>query len=177
MENSEQMASYHANMVAMLQLGNWFDYLREKGVYDNTRIILVSDHGYKMAQLDELILDDGSDPWKDVERYYPLLMVKDFNSEEFVISDTFMTNADVPTLAMENLIADPINPFTGKPINSDEKIAHDQFIIRSAEWSIEENNGNVYLPSGWASVKDNIWDRNNWTLYDELTVLDEYVAP
>lgn len=48
-------------------------------------------------------------------------MVKDFNRKGFSTSDTFMTNADVPALAMEDLIRDPKNPFTGKAINSDEK--------------------------------------------------------
>lgn len=40
-------------MAAMLRLGEWFDYLREEGVYDNTRIILVSDHGYRLEQIEE----------------------------------------------------------------------------------------------------------------------------
>lgn len=175
MEQDADMTHYHVNMAAMIQLGNWFDYLRENGVYDNTRIILVSDHGASCEQLDELILGDGE---FNVESCYPLLMVKDFNSTGFVTSDTFMTHADVPTLAMEGLIQEPENPFTGKMISSDEKTAHDQFIIASREWDISKNNGNTFLPAGWASVRENIWDENNWTFYlDELRVLDEHAAP
>ena len=177
MEQNKQMIHYHANMAAMFQLGNWFDYLRENDVYDNTRIILVSDHGESLDQLEELVLDDGSSSSVYLERYYPLLMVKDFNSEEFVTSDTFMTNADVPTLAMEGVIPNPTNPFTGKAINSDEKTAHSQFIIRSNDSNTNTNNGNTFLPSKWASVKDNIWDKNNWTFYNEPMVLDEHAAP
>ena len=176
-EQDIQMAHYHANMAAMIQLGNWFDFLRKNDVYENTRIILVSDHGRALFQLEELISDVDSDGLKDVEFYYPLLMVKDFGSEEFVISDTFMTNADVPILAMEGIISDPINPFTGKIINNDEKTAHDQFIIRSRDWDIGKNNGYTYLPGRWVGVKNNIWDKNNWTFYDEPKVLDEYVVP
>lgn len=176
-DSEEQMIHYQANMAAMIQLGNWFDYLKENDVYDNTRIILVSDHGKAAKQLDNFILDDGTDPLKDVETYYPLLMVKDFGSKEFVESDTFMTNADVPALAMENLIKDPVNPFTGKAINSDEKNAHDQFIVMSLKWGTLDSNDNTYPPTGWAGVKDNIWDRNNWTFYDEPIVLDEHSAP
>ena len=41
----EQLAHYHANAAALLRLGEWFDWMREQGVYDNTRIIIVSDHG------------------------------------------------------------------------------------------------------------------------------------
>lgn len=182
MEVEEHMTHYQANMAAMIQLGNWFDYLRENGVYDNTRIILVSDHGssengFGIKQLEDLMFDDGTDIIRDVEIFYPLLMVKDFNSKELVTSDTFMTQADVPVLAMENLITDPVNPFTGKSINSDEKTLHAQFVTMSKDSDIEKNNGTTFLPSGWASVKDSIWDQNNWTFYDESIVLDEYAMP
>ena len=46
MTQTAQIIHYHVNMAAYIEHGNWFDYLRENGVYDNTRIILVSDHGY-----------------------------------------------------------------------------------------------------------------------------------
>jgi hypothetical protein len=32
---------YHANMAAYILLGKWFSFLKENGVYDNTRIIIV----------------------------------------------------------------------------------------------------------------------------------------
>ena len=176
-DDSLQMSHYHSNMAALLQLGKWFDYLRANGVYDNTKIILVSDHGRHLGQLDELIMDDGKDEYKDVELYYPLLMVKDFDSKEFTTSDEFMTNGDVPTLAMKDVIENPVNPFTGKPINSDEKTAHDQFIIMTGRWSVSTNDGYTYLPSRWASVKDNLWEKDNWTFYEGNRVLKEHTAP
>ena len=105
-------------------------------------------------------------------------MVKDFGATEFTTSDEFMTNADVPTLAMEGLIKDPMNPFTGKPINSAEKTAHDQLIILSDENSIEKNNGETFFPAAWISVKDNIWNKENWKISDKAdVVLKEHVLP
>ena len=71
-ENTLQMSHYQTNMAALIQLGKWFDYLRENGVYDNTKIILVADHGRDVLQLDELIMGDGTDKLKDVEFYYLL---------------------------------------------------------------------------------------------------------
>ena len=130
-DNVRQMSHYHINMSAMLRLGEWFDYLRENNVYDNTRIILVSDHGRNIFQNDKLVHGDGTDGLKDVEFYYPLLMVKDFDQEGFTVSHEFMTNADVPTLAMKDIIQDPQNPFTGKPITSEEKKAHEQYVLVS----------------------------------------------
>ena len=172
------MSHYHANMKALLLIGEWLDYLRENDVYDNTRIIIVSDHGQHIGQIEELIMGYSDDGWdqtnKDAERFFPLLMVKDFGSTGFTTSSEFMTNADVPTLAASGLIENPVNPFTGKAINSDEKTAHDQFIILDWQWDITVNNGNTFLESDWASVRDNIWDPNNWSFNDEYVVLAEH---
>lgn len=169
------MMGYHANMAAMLQLGKWFDYLREQDVYDNTRIILAADHGYRYYLLGELVVREPRE--LDLEGFYPLLMVKDFGSSGFETSHEFMTNADVPTLAFRDLIEDPINPFTGKQINSDEKFAHPQFAIISEEIDVHVNNGCTYLPGMWASVKDDLWNQENWEFCYEEIVLDEHVMP
>lgn len=177
METSMQMSHYHANMVALMLLGDWFDYLRENDVYDNTRIIIVADHGQNLNQLDELIVADNNGKAQDMSLFFPLFMVKDFNSTEFTTSTEFMTNADVPTLAFKNLIDNPVNPFTNKPINSDEKTRHRQFVIRSLNWNVNENNGEVFLPAQWCSVGDDIRDKEDWEFYDKETVLKENSAP
>ena len=176
-ENYNQMAYYHTNMAALLQVGNWLDYLRENDVYDNTRIIIVSDHGSALYHNDDFLLDDGSDEHKNAEYYYPLFMVKDFNSKGFITSEQFMTNADVATIATKDIIDNPTNPFTGKAINSDEKTAHEQFVILSGKWDVNENNGNTYMPSKWASVSENLRDKENWKIYDEEIVLKEHKLP
>ena len=177
MVDARQMSHYQSNMAVMIQLGKWFDYLRENDVYDNTRIILVADHGQHLAHFDELVMNGGTSSLTNVEMYYPLLMVKDFDSDEFVTSYDFMTNADVPTLATMGLIENPINPFTGKAINSNEKTAHDQFILMSWDWDVLENNGNTFMPALWASVRDNLWEEANWTFYSGKTVLTKHAAP
>ncbi|MBQ9977188.1 MAG: YidC/Oxa1 family membrane protein insertase [Clostridia bacterium] len=170
------MKHYHTNILALKELAEWFDYLRENGVYDNTKIIITSDHGYTLENFDELIFDKD-DQHKNVNLYAPLLLVKDFNAHGFETSDEFMTNADVPTLATSGVIENPVNPFTNKPINSDEKTAHDQIITMSDKFDTYENNGYTFMPSGWISVKDNLWDRNNWKFYDEQVVLKEHALP
>ena len=177
MNDQQQIRHYQSNMCALLQLGQWFDFLREQDVYDNTRIIIVSDHGLGLYQFDELMEGAGENNYKDVETYYPLLLVKDFNSTEFTESEEFMTNADVPMIAVQELIENPTNPYTGKVLDNSEKTAHDQYVIMSDKWDIVENNGNVFLPSEWASVKDNLWNKSNWKFIEEEIVLDEHKLP
>lgn len=164
LDNENQLAHYQSNVAALRAIGNWILYLKENNVYDNTRIILVADHGRGLEQFDYMYFDEDL----DVQCYNPLLLVKDFGATEFSVSDTFMTNADVPTLALNDLVDNPVNPFTGKPINSDEKYAHPQRITTSGMWSIDENCGNTFNTSDgkWYDVKDNIFNRANWLLVE-----------
>lgn len=171
--NNLQMMHYQTNMAALMRLSEWFDYLKENDVYDNTKIILVADHGYYLDQNEQLIHGDI-----DANAFFPLLMVKDFGSTgEMQTNSDFMTNADVPTLAFKDAVENPVNPFTGKPINSDEKTAHDQLIITSKDYKIKENNGNTFMAATWAAVSNNIWDRDDWEFYNDRIVLKEHELP
>lgn len=176
-ENVQQMSHYHTNMAAILRLAEWFDYLKEMGVYDNTRIILVSDHGRGLAHSQELMMEDASGNVINAEWFYPLLMVKDFGSSVFTICNDFMTNADVPTLATAQLIENPVNPFTGNAISSEEKFAHEQFVSLNMNSNVDTHLGNTYKEAKWASVKDDIWDAENWTFYEDEVVLKEHAMP
>ena len=160
-----QTTFYHVNMGALLRVGEWLDTLRELGVYDNTRILVVSDHGNDFLMMDDLMYRDF--PLElDVARFYPLLMVKDFDSHGFTICEDFMTNADVPALAVEGLMDDPRNPFTGKAISMDAKYAGDQYIITAYDSDVERHTGSQFVPAYWFSVHDSIFDPANWSFYD-----------
>lgn len=172
-----QMSHYHVNMAALVQLGNWLDYLKENGVYDNTRIIIAADHGRAFGSSEIFEFENYNYMNRTAETYYPLLLIKDFDSKGFSTSYEFMTNADVPTLATQGLINNPTNPFTGKPINSDEKYAHDQIVVLSTIWSIDKHRGNTFPATKWASVSDNLFDQKNWAYYDKEIVLKEHKLP
>ena len=152
-----------------LKLGEWIQYLKAEGVYDNTKIILASDHGRDLDMVAELNVNGI-----DMSTYFPLLMVKERNATGFTTSHDFMTNADIITLATKGDIDNPINPYTNKPINNLEKTAHDQFIIMSHEWSVYKNRGNRFMASKWASISDNIWLKSNWNFNNKKVVLTKH---
>ncbi|MCR5328933.1 MAG: YidC/Oxa1 family membrane protein insertase [Saccharofermentans sp.] len=160
MTTENQVTHYHVNMAAFLKLGEWFDYLREQGVWDNTRIILVADHGRDLGQFG--LTCNG----QDLEYFMPLLMVKDFNATGFTVSEEFMTNGDTPTLAMAGLIEDPVNPFTNNPINSDPKNGP-QHIFGSEILDVEKNNGNTFIPGPWYELNGDPHDPDSWTYIGE----------
>ena len=158
-----QMTHYHCNMAAYLQLGKWFEYLKAQGVYDNTRIILVSDHGYWMRLRKEHFFGPAYED--EIVSYNPILLVKDFDSRApFHADEMQMTNADVPSLAVENLIADPVNPFTGNPIDNTHTKEGAFYVILSHQFYAHKNNGTTFLPDPWAVVSGDMWDRSNWIM-------------
>ena len=156
-------AAYESSMAACISLGKWFDYLRENGLYDNTRIIIVADHGNGLRQFESLFVDDLG---YDAQAVNPVLLVKDFNSTGFTVSEEFMTNADTPTLAFGGIFENPVNPFTHNPIYQDIK-SGDLNIYISGNVNIYTNNGvRFYDPDAyWLTVHDNIYDDENWSLY------------
>ena len=153
---------YHSNMAAFLKLGAWFDYLREQGVYDNTRIIIVSDHGYGLPQREDMLLPGGV----NVEAVNPVLLVKDFDSNgEFTVDTQFMTNADTTVLATRGIIADPVNPFTGKAITMEPKEGGVDFMWQPLEWDFY---GDPYAGDKWYHVSDDILDPDKWVPIEAL---------
>ena len=165
MEEDVQFAHYDSNMASLMQLGKWFDYMRKNGVYDNTRIILVADHGRGLYLNWDRVIDNGP----DTDFFFPLLMVKGFS-----FSDTFMTTADVPTLATSGLIDNPTNPFTGNAINADAKYDRPFYAFMSYDWDTSKNNGNQYFPGDWYRIDNqNARDKRNWVPCGTETVLPD----
>ena len=117
-----------------------------------------------------MIVEDIKDGYGDIERYYPLLFVKDFNAKHLTVSNEFMTNADVPSLAFDGVVANPVNPFTGKVVNSKAKLEK-QYVLASDKYRMYWNTGNTFVASRWYSVHTNMLDKNNWKLEKEESVL------
>ena len=90
-----------------------------------------------------------------------LLMVKDFGSREFTTDNTFMTNADVPTIAFRDLVENPVNPSTGKPINNLGKAGDLRILL--TPWDTAVNNGNTFTESLWIQVDHDALDIDRWT--------------
>lgn len=146
---------YNCNSSAIYRLGEYMDYLKELGVYDNTRIIIVADHGGG-CKVDELL---GNPGWTANN---PLLLFKDFGATGPVAEDkTFMTNADTPLLATQELIENAANPFTGKLLK--DTVKKDKIYSAYGAWNPEGQHKNTFKVTSWASVHDRVYDSDCWT--------------
>lgn len=161
LEDMNSSVHYHVNMAALLELGKWFDDLRENGVYDNTRIIIVADHGRDLTPF----LEDAYDkPLYEMTGWFnPMLMVKDFGSQVFSTDESFMTNADVPLLATADLISDPVNPFTGNRLENSAKEQAVHYVFFTDNWDIKTNTGNTFDAGSWYSTTDEMFEESSWS--------------
>ncbi|GHV83807.1 membrane protein [Spirochaetia bacterium] len=150
--------AYHSFIASLKRIGEWLEFLKKENVYDNTRIILVSDHGNQVNYATYIGL-----PF-NVDNFNPVLLVKDFNSSGEPKTDmTFMTNADVPSIAFNGLIENPVNPWTNKKIDMSAK-EKPQYIAISASVNLENpNSTQIHLDQkNNYYVKENIFEAKNW---------------
>lgn len=146
----------------------FFDWLKANDLYDNTRIIIVSDHG---TVIDSGKFEKGKMPFLP-EHVTASLLVKDFNdrtpSEDGVHLNkdmTFMTNADTPAIATEGIIENAKNPFTKLPykLTQEEKKQYIKICKPQAESTRNRLNTQLRIPNDvWWTVSDDIFKAENW---------------
>jgi len=163
--------AYIIDTVAIKQVAEYCDWLKANDVYDNTRIIIVSDHGIGNR---ESKYTTGKINGYSKDHLNPVLLVKDFGSKnkEIKIDNSFMTNADVPSIALKGIIDNPVNPYTGKSITMDYK--KDGVIATGGDIFMTDhsNSKNVYETNEtkrqhkWFKVKDDIFQDANWEVLD-----------
>lgn len=174
LDNSNKLHSYQVQVASLMQVGNWLDYLRKEGIYDNTRIIIVADHGHDFGIFEDDYIENTED---SIMSFNPLLMYKDFNDREFKIDNSFMTNADTPYLAVNGLIEDSINPYTGNLIECEAKNDIPLYILSSDETSGLDASSIKYTIRDerdyWLSFTGrNIFDINSYQKLDSSPAND-----
>ena len=157
---------FSMNICALEVLCNWWERMKAEGVYDNTKIIIAADHGYDVEVRPFTSIFPILEDARAYAFYNPLLLVKDFNvAGEVKTSYEFMTNADVPTIAVSHLPEDlQRNPFTGTPLNSEQK--NDGITLVSSHKHAISSHGKYkfnYTDDEVLHVKDNIFIKENWT--------------
>ena len=178
-------------IACMIHIGNFIDYLKENKAYDNTRIVIVSDHGgvdagNEFDKSNQILTLNKYKPGEFAlcypQSFNPLLMYKDFGDTTYKESDEFMTNADTPYLILNGISQNIINPYTEKEINMDYKLDNDDFYIISnvkpqvgyyigkekfvsenGFWEIYNKNENrIYNGLNWKIIfEDEVLEKNN----------------
>lgn len=162
----------YSSMVGVLKrFADFMDFLKENNLYDNTKIVLVSDHG---MSCDTGVFDNKTQNFPFYkENMTASLLVKDFFNRGKLKEDyAFMTNADTPALALKGIDGKALNPFTKNPLDVNfigGGITKNDFIKMSnapAESTRIRKNARFNIKDDeWYTVKDNIFDDKNWSQY------------
>lgn len=159
-KNERDLVHFRVNALCMQKIGEWLDYLKENDVYDNSRILIISDHG-RNINFDEFA--DFEDP------YFPpyfeaMLFCKDFDAHGVYTTDTsFMTNADTLFIAKEGLDLSSKNPFTGNDFKQEKDSSvtlYPAFTFNQGEL-IKDTQFILQSDKAW-TVHDNIFEKENW---------------
>ena len=150
---------WQANVAALKQIGKYIDYLKENDCFDNTRIIIVSDHG---RDIDVPCFNSFQAP--HIPAFFSaLLMMKDFNQKNFVVDDSFMMNADTLFLAKKDLPIANKNPFTGKIL--EQRKENGVNVYHCTDWNAyhfqDEKQFVLDKKQAW-HVQDNLYEPKNW---------------
>ena len=141
----------------MIKYADFFDFLKKNNLYNNTRIIIVSDHG---RFLKSNVLENIPYP-----RLTATLLVKDFNCDgDLIIDKSFMTNADTPSIATKNIFDNPKNPFTHNALEVLNKQDYIKIAVPNAESTRIRHNKQFKIDTDkWVTVHDDIYEKDNWS--------------
>ncbi len=148
---------------ALLAVANYLDFLKRSGVYDNTRIIIVSDHGIVGPVEDHSTrATAGGTQGDDYVRTRSVLLVKPRNAHgPLQVSEQFMPNSEVPRIACEE-IGGCVNPFlANKPIQALGR--EDPFYVSIVPWQFNLQNPSSYvIDEQWALVGKDPYAASGW---------------
>lgn len=161
-EMKNDVTPFENNMWFIKHFARWIKWMKDKGVYDNTKIVIISDHGVSWGHFDGG-LDikppaswTGNDPNKislnQFWRLNALLMVKDFNNKGDIKEDwRLMSNADAPSIILD----------VNNPTKNDSSRTLPSYITHWEGNILQQKKVKIHKQY---KVKDNIFDLNNWEL-------------
>jgi hypothetical protein len=122
----------------LLLVAEYMDWLKKAGVYDNTKIVLVSDHGIVGPVEDHSTrAEAGGTTAEEFVKTRSFLMVKERDARGVLsVDDKFLPNAEVPRIVCEE-IGGCTNPFLGdKPIVALGR--DDPFVVDIIPWQFSK---------------------------------------
>lgn len=146
-------------------LGAYFDWLRENGLYNNTKIILTSDHSWADSRM---LSDSFGGNHSYPGRPAGLLMIKDFNaSGPLKVSPHYMSTADVPFFACSHLGSEKcesntsVRTYLQQVVSSQEPIERERTHDVSTKWTLERHPANT-LEYETHRVRNSMFKKDNW---------------
>ena len=143
---------YDSEACAMQYLTEYINLLKNVGIYDNTQIFVVSDHGG----------DVSFGTPKFAYRPDVLFLFKDFGTRgNLKIDNRLMANYDIASIFCANLKGGC--PNVAPNILQNYPNNREIIYMIPYHWILEKHKLNEWLINKAYKVKDNIYDEKNWT--------------
>ena len=142
---------YYAERHLMRYISILIEHLKNSGIYDNTRIILVSDHGERDSPMVARAYNNGKE-FPDGSEYgqgnyapgrpHALLMVKEPGQRgPLRINNAFMSTADVPALALKSVgFCDEFEMYDPANVQTPRSLTH-----TIGSWMWDKHHKNTYI--------------------------------
>jgi len=161
---TKNVSPYQNQEKFFLDFSKWMTWLQENNVYDNTKIVIASDHGPEWyhfdgkAEVNVPLENYNYDKFrKDLFlRLNCLLLVKDFNASGPLEEDwRTMSNADIPAILFDD----------NDPTQGEEQLGREIYTFLTW-WHQDLRNRSKYNIRQSFKVKGNIYDYDNWELME-----------
>ncbi len=130
---------------ALLSVVRYMDFLKSEGVYDNTKIVIVSDHGIVGNVEDTSVRARAGGTAANIfVRLRPVMLVKEIGAAGGLqVSEQFLPNAEVPRIVCKE-IGGCVNPYlNNKPIEADGR--DDPFNVSLVPWQFSLQNPDSFV--------------------------------
>ena len=151
-KSGANLAHENTEYCSIKSLTNLFEWMRKNDVYDNSVIILVSDHGSEDGSISSKLFNEGS-----TSRIESLLLVKGLNSKGPMRTDknALTANWDVPRLALNLLGGQNTLPEWGNPNRR-------RLYLNVNEWNRGKHPKNYFDIKDGIEIRGSIFDKKNW---------------
>jgi hypothetical protein len=148
---------------ALKLAAEYFEWMKEAGVYDNTKIVIVSDHGISGKVLDKSSRAVAGKTTKNLYvRTRSALFVKDRGARGAMrTSEEFAPNAEVPRIVCEE-IGGCVNPYLGN--KTIEAHGRDRpFYVDFVPWQFSRQKRNRFVvQKRMVLMSGRPYDRSDW---------------
>ena len=166
----KDVSPYENNKWVLKTFIKWINWMKENGVYDNTKIVFLSDHGIHwihfkgevdntmpIKNMNSFYSEDFS-PWVKetypqlIKGMFPVLLVKDFNTKKPLHEDNrFMSNADA-----SYIVFDKENPTTVDPPKN--RVLPSSMVIWTRKMGLRKSIPLIYN----MKATNTAYDLKNW---------------
>lgn len=165
LDNRNGRNAYYSTEWSLKILGDWFTDLREKGLYDNTKIIIVSDHGnYRSSDFASPLKNESLLKGLGIDKinhtaFDSILLVKDFNAHGTMKIDTKnMSTADTRNISFKSDAQHWIDSLD-KNRTVEGQLTH--------AWQLKDQTSSKYESFGIFQVTGDFYDIKNWKRVEE----------